>query len=250
MSSVRFTCTALSGTNKVGNLPVDADGYRTMVIGGLNMFNSAGQWYDYEGAKNLFEESSQFMRRVKRGSLRGEVGHPKQEKGQSFDDYVSRVLEIREGNVCVHFKEIWLDFNRMKDASGKSVIAIMAKLVPSGPFGSQLEKQLNNKNENVCFSIRSFTRDYYNKGVYVRELKNIVTFDAVNEPGISIANKFDNPSLESRADNVVTRGQIERAVSAKQSLVGVESAMMTTGDLFTSLGWDVPKDVKPPFSMW
>ena len=250
MSSVRFTCTALAGTNKVGNLSVDSDGYRTMVIGGLNMFNSAGQWYDYEGAKNLFEDSSQFMRRVKRGSLRGEVGHPKQEKGQSFDDYVSRVLEIRESNVCVHFKEIYLDFNKMKDGSGKPVIAIMAKLMPSGPYGAQLEKSLNNKNENVCFSIRSFTRDYYNKGVYVRELKNIVTFDAVNEPGISIANKFDNPSLESNSETIVTRGQIERAVSKKQTSVGTESALMTAGDLFTSLGWDVPKDAKPPFGMW
>jgi hypothetical protein len=250
MSSVRFTCTALAGTNKAGILPVDKDGYYTMVVGGLNMFNSAGQWYEYEGAKALFEESSQFMRRVKRGSLRGEVGHPKQELNQNFDSYLSRVLEIKESNVCVHFKEIFLDFNRMKDASGKPVIAIMAKLIPSGPHGPMLQKSLENKSENVCFSIRSFTKDYYNKGVYMRQLNNIITFDHVNEPGISIANKYEAPSLESRTDSVVTRTQVERVVCTKASLVGAESAMMTAGDLFSSLGWNVPKDVKPPFSNW
>lgn len=178
MSQIKFGCSALNGTNKTGIIPKDADGYRTMVVGGLNIFNSAGQYYSYDGAKSLFESSSQFMRRVSRGSLRGEVGHPKQEKGQSFDDYVQRILEIRESNVCVHFKEIFLDSNSIKDVNGKAVVAIMAKLIPSGPHGAALEKSLENKNENVCFSIRSFTKDYYDRGIEIRELKNIVTFDA------------------------------------------------------------------------
>jgi len=249
MSSVRFACTALAGTNKVGSLPVDKDGYVDMVIGGLNMFNSAGQWYAYEGAKELFESSSQFMRRIKRGALRGEVGHPKQE-GMTFDEYVARILDIREDNTCVHFKEVYLDFNRMKDASGRPVIAIMGKLAPSGPKGDFLAKQLANKNENVCFSIRSFTKDFYNKGVYTRELKNIVTFDYVNEPGISIAEKYKAPSLESYSDTPVTRGQIERAIKTSDHGIGNESALMTAGDLFTSLGWELPKGVPPPFASW
>lgn len=178
MSQVKFGCTALNGTNKAGILKKDSDNYYTMVVGGLNIFNSAGQYYSYDGAKSLFESSSQFMRRVSRGSLRGEVGHPKQEKGQSFDDYVQRILEIRESNVCVHFKEIFLDANSIKDVNGKAVVAIMAKLIPSGPHGAALEKSLENKSENVCFSIRSFTKDYYDRGIEIRELKNIVTFDA------------------------------------------------------------------------
>lgn len=250
MSSVRFACTALAGTNKAGELPKDADGYVTMVVGGLNMFNSAGQWYTYEGAKALFEQSSQFMRRVKRGALRGEVGHPRQEQGQAFDDFVGRVLEIRETNVCVHFKEIFLDFSRMKDAAGKPVIAIMAKLIPSGPHGDFLAKALANKNENVCFSIRSFTRDFMDRGVYTRELKNIVTFDYVNEPGISIAEKYKAPSLESRVDSLVTRGQIERAVAKGPSGLGNESALMTAGDLFKAFNWEVPKGTPPAFANW
>lgn len=251
MSSVRFACTALAGTNKVGELPQDSDGYYEMVVGGLNMFNSAGQWYTYEGAKNLFEDSSQFIRRVKRGALKGEVGHPRREPGQSMDDYLARIVEIRETNVCVHFKEIYLDFNRLKDGSGKPIIAIMAKLKPSGPFGDQLAKSLANKNENVCFSIRSFTRDFMERGVYTRELKNIITFDAVNEPGISIANKYNAPSLESFDDSLVTRNQVKR-VCDKTVFDGLatENSVAIATELLSTMGMTLPVGVTPAFSNW
>lgn len=250
MNNIRFTCTALAGKNKIGTVPVDKDGYRDMVVGGLNMFNSAGQWYDYEGAKALFESSSTFMRRVQRGALRGEVGHPRQQVGQSDDRYISRVLDIDETNVCVHFKEIYLDFDKLKSADGKPVIAIMAKLKPSGAKADFLQKQLDNKDENVCFSIRSFTKDYYNKGVYTRELKNIVTFDYVNEPGISIANKYQAPSLESLSDKVLAKASITKAVVTARAGVGTESSIMNANELFKSLGWDTPKSAAPGFSGW
>jgi hypothetical protein len=250
MNNIRFTCTALSGKNKLGNLTADKDGYRDMVVGGLNMFNSAGQWYDYEGAKALFESSSTFMRRVSRGALRGEVGHPRQLPGQTDEKFIARVLDIDETNVCVHFKEIYLDFDKLKSADGKPVIAIMAKLKPSGDKADFLEKQLNNKDENVCFSIRSFTKDYYNRGVYTRELKNIVTFDYVNEPGISIANKYQAPGLESLTDKPLTNASINKAVTQARSGIGTESSIMNANELFQSLGWDTPKSSQPGFSNW
>ena len=251
MSSVKFACTALAGTNKVGELPRDADGYYEMVVGGLNMFNSAGQWYTYEGAKNLFEDSSQFIRRVKKGALKGEVGHPVRQVGQSIDEYMARVMEIRETNICVHFKEIYLDFNRLKSENGKPVIAIMAKLIPSGPFGDQLSKSLANKNENVCFSIRSFTKDFMDRGVYTRELKNIITFDYVNECGISIANKYQAPSLESFSDTAITQSQVKR-VCDKTVVSGLatESSVSIATELLTSMGFELPKGVTPAFSKW
>ena len=86
MSNIRFSCTSLAGTQKQGIIPKDANGYYDMVIGGLDILNSAGEYYDHAGAKELFQESSSFMRRVKRGALRGEVGHPRREHGQSIDE--------------------------------------------------------------------------------------------------------------------------------------------------------------------
>lgn len=251
MQAVRFGSTALAGTNKAGIIPKDADGYRTMIVGGLNIFNSAGQWYSYDGAKALFESSSQFMRRVSRGCLFGELAHPRQEKGQSFDDYVQRILEIRESNICVHFKEIFLDFNSVKDANGRAVVAIMAKLAPSGPHGPALEKSLENKNENVCFSIRSFTKDYYDRGIEVRELKNIVTFDRVLEPGLAIANKYSCPSLESITENLITENQLTRIIKNDTiNNVATESSKLIAKETMEALGWNLPKGLSASFTKW
>lgn len=251
MQDIRFACTALDGTNKVGVIPKDSDGYYDMIVGGLNMFNSAGQYYEYEGAKALFEGSSPFMRRVSRGALRGEVGHPKKRIGETDDQYLDRIYSIDEGNVCVHFKEIYLDFNSMKDTTGKPVIAIRAKLAPSGAKGDYLERQLQNKNENVCFSIRSLTQDKMNRGIYTRTIKHIVTFDNVNECGIAIANKYQAPSLESYHDQHVSEKQLRRVCENKVRMgVATESSTMMATELLKVMGWELPTQNKPAYANW
>lgn len=251
MNTVRFGCSALAGTNKAGNIKPDAQGYYEMVIGGLNIFNSAGQYYTYEGAKQLFEQSSQFQRRIGRGSLRGEMGHPPKLPGMTMDDYINRIMEIREANVCVHFKEVYLDFDRVKTNQGKPAVAIMAKLTPSGPLASSLEKSLDNPNENVCFSIRAFTQDYYERGVACRDLKNIITFDYVNECGVHIANKYDNPSLEDLSEAFMTNEQIKRVCHGNlQSTIATESSVAIANELLTTMGMDLPLGVKAAFTKW
>lgn len=251
MSNVRFGCTALAGTNKAGVVKPDADGYYSMVIGGLDMYNSAGEYYSLAGSKALFENSSQFMRRVKNGALRGEVGHPRMERGMSDDDFIGRIMEIRESNVCVHFKEIWLDFNNVKDQSGKTHVAIMAKLTPSGVGGAALEKALNNPGENVCFSIRAFTQNYYNGRVLTKDLKNIITFDWVNEPGIHIATKYHNPGLEQLSESTVLASQLKRVCDKiNTSAVAMESSKQIAKELITAMGIDLPRGVTPAYVGW
>ncbi len=238
MSNIRFSCTSLAGTQKQGIIPKDANGYYDMVIGGLDILNSAGEYYDHAGAKELFQESSSFMRRVKRGALRGEVGHPRREHGQSIDSYVSRILDIDEKNVCVHFSEIYLDFESFKNPDGTKIVAIRAKLAPSGPKAEFLKQSLENKQENVCFSIRSFTENTFKRGRTIKSIKTIVTFDYVNEPGIHIAEKYKSPSLESFDDLSVSRPQMEKALDARQVLnLSQESTTLTRKELFESFGW-------------
>ena len=238
MSNIRFSCTSLAGTQKQGIIPKDANGYYDMVIGGLDILNSAGEYYDHAGAKELFQESSSFMRRVKRGALRGEVGHPRREHGQSIDSYISRILDIDEKNVCVHFSEIYLDFESFKNPDGTKIVAIRAKLAPSGPKAEFLKQSLENKQENVCFSIRSFTENTFKRGRTIKSIKTIVTFDYVNEPGIHIAEKYKSPSLESFDDLSVSRPQMEKALDARQVLnLSQESTTLTRKELFESFGW-------------
>lgn len=250
LNSVRFECTRLN--NKVGKLTKDKDGYYVMPVGGLNVFNSAGQFYVYEEAKALFEQSSQFMRRVQRGVLRAEVGHPVREPGMSEQDYVRRILTIRESNVCAFHKEIWLDFDSVKDAHGKPVIAIMSKVCPSGPHAAMLERAFENGGENVCFSIRAFTRDVFQQGICKRILETIVTFDYVNEPGIDFAEKFKSTALESEVlvDNQFTRGTMTSALNDTSKGIATESTLLTAGELFKALGWSTVGGQKPGYQGW
>jgi hypothetical protein len=132
MEDIKFTCSSLTGTNKKGTISKDKDGYYDMVIGGLNILNSAGEYYEYNGAKELFKSSSSFYRRIKRGVLRGEVGHPRRQPYQSLDDYMARILDIDEKNVCVHFAEVYLDFENFSNPDGTKAIAIRSKLAPDG----------------------------------------------------------------------------------------------------------------------
>jgi hypothetical protein len=251
MNSIRFACTSLAGSNKAGTLKPDANGYYTTVVGALRMFNSAGQFYDYEQSKRLFEESSQLMRRVKRGALRGEYGHPKRQIGMSMDAYAHRVLSLHEEMVCCHHQELWLDTNSMRDDKGRPVVAIMSKVLPSGPYGAVLQRQFDNPKENVCFSIRAFTDDYMDRGIATRVLKTVVTFDYVNEPGMAVAEKFKSPALESLDDEVISRGALHRiAQQAQESTrqgLAQESVSLSLEELFTAMNWHVDEKTQAGF---
>lgn len=252
---IRFACTALSGTNKAGRLKADENGYYTTVVGALNVFNSIGQYYTYEGARELFEESSQFMRRVKKGNLMGEQGHPKWQPGMSESQFAQRILSIYEENVCCHHKEIFLDFDSVKDENGNPVIAIMSKVKPSGPHGAALKESFENPDENVNFSIRAFTDDFPDRGRghTKRVLRTIVTWDRVTEPGISVAQKYKSPSLEMEklVEHHFSRATMKRGMEECQ-LAGMaqESAILTGRELFSTLGWDIAPGQKPPFMDW
>ncbi len=246
LNNVTFTCTRLFGTNKVGDLKKNERGYYTMVIGALNMFNSAGMYYRADAAKQFFEESSSFMRRVKRGALRGEYGHPRREAGMSMQAYYARLLSIHEDKVCCHFASVNLDFENYKDDQGRPIVAIIAEVCPNGPLGHVLEKQLANPQENVCFSIRSFTDDKMERGVINRYIKTIVTFDYVNEPGMAVAEKYNSPALEGLEDTVFTRGQIEAGAIQIMETAGVgnESVQLNAHELMASLGWEIPRTAR------
>lgn len=248
MSMIKFTCTQLNNSKK-GILKPDQDGYYTMPVGGLNVFNSAGHYYTASGAKALFESSSQLMRRVKRGALRGEVGHPKQESNQSEDDYLLRILTIDERNVCAHFSELSLDFDNYKNNDGSPMVAIIAKVRPSGVKSEALKDAFDNPKENVCFSIRAFTSDNYKNGRLERTLKSVITFDWVNESGIHIAEKYKSTALESLQELHVTRSQLERTLKDTHNRVALENAVLTPQELFSSLGWSLD-GTHPASSRW
>ena len=200
MNGFSLSCTALLGTNKAGTLKCDADGYYKVVLGALDVFNSAGAYYPESSARHLFQQSASLMRRIASGNLRGEYGHPRKEPGMSMDDFVNRVRDIYEPNVCMHIRKVEVDYVSFKNDRGQPMIVILGEVRPSGPMGPALKEQFENKHEDVCFSIRSLTHDEFSYGRVNKHLKLIVTWDYVNEPGLAIAHKWNAPGLESHVD--------------------------------------------------
>lgn len=256
MNSINFVCTSLVGKNKVGVIKPDANGYYKMRVGALNMFNSSKMWYPFEAAREIFTDmSGEFQRRVKRGALNGEYGHPKFLPGMTEAAYFARLLSIYEENTCCHHAEITLDFDNAYDDQGNKIIGIDSLICPSGPLGDVLRREFENPKQNVCFSIRSFTEDRVQNGTVHRHIRKVVTFDRVTEPGMHVAEKFKSAALEGLDDESLetrlvdtdgrkfTRGTVEAALTASKSSPGLESVAVDATTLMQSFGWD-PKAIR------
>jgi hypothetical protein len=249
-----YSCTALVGTNKAGKLKPDAKGYYTLVLGALDVHNSMGAFYPLNSAKHVFESSSSLMRRIANGNCRGECGHPKPLPGMSTRDFLQRVMTIEETNVCCHFRNVRLETQEVKDKNGRPVVAVIGEVKPSGPKGEFLKESLENEDENVCFSVRSLTNDHMApNGVLQKNIKTIVTWDWVVEPGISVANKYSSPALEAFNDLDFNEAQL-RSVQENQGTSGLSMEShggLDVGQVLSDLGWSTPnRSALPPSLQW
>jgi hypothetical protein len=255
-NNATYGCTALVGTNKAGVLAPNPDGYYKVVLGGLNVYNSGGAYYPYnDDAKRLFDESSTFMRRVASGTLRGEMGHPRMLPGMSERQFMSRVMDILETNVCCHIRSVTLDFDNVRDNNGNKIIAIIGEITPSGPMGPALKASLDNPSENVCFSIRSITNDVPINGILYKNLKSIIGWDCVNEPGLANSTKWKSPSLESYGEErklspVQLQLIVDNTKRMRSSGVSMESHDFHAEQVFADLGWDRPELILPLSARW
>lgn len=249
---VVYGCTALVGTNKTGKLTPDSDGYYELVLGGLDCYNSGGAFYPLSAARGLFEASSSLMRRIESGACRGEYGHPKKDPSQSMSSFLQRVSTIYEDNVCCHFKDVRIEQNAIKDKAGNRVVAVVGRVKPSGPKGEFLRASLDSKDENVCFSVRSLTDDRVEGGRMVKNIRTIITWDYVNEPGIALAKKWHSPSLESFDEASFSRQMVETMDEGPKGM-GMESMTQVKNSIFVDFGWKKTATaglVLPPSARW
>lgn len=190
--------TALNGCNKTGALAIDDNGYTTVILGALDFDNSAGEVYPHEWAKPLFNDNSSFMAKVNDGYLSGELGHPQYLPGMTKEDFIIRIRTVLEANESHHIKKVWIE---RKDiyGNGRMIPCIMGLVRPSGAKGSILKDKMGNVDCNVAFSIRSLTQDTMINGKKHKRLVEIVTWDHVIQPGISVANKYQTAALENIA---------------------------------------------------
>ena len=229
--TILFEQTKLSLNGKQGVLTPDEDGYYELVLGALNTYNNTRAWYYTDkGARELFGPGSLIHRKIANGCMRGEVNHPKQMPGEKLEDFYNRMMDIDLNNVCCHFKSIWLDetFGKANPQfNNPDMIAIMGKVKPSGPKGFILKEALDNKHENVCFSIRSLANEEIVRGKRIRALTELITIDFVNEGGILVASKWDTPATESLASTPVVEQVLRRCGSkGNERAFALESAQV------------------------
>ena len=266
-----FSCTALAGLNKKGVLKKNADGRYRIVLGALNMFNTRGDYYPYEPVKELFDKSSKnsIMRRIEKGRMKSEEGHPKWLPGMTPQQYADRLYEIYEDRVCSIIHDFELDFNRISDHLGRPVVAVIGHVCGSGPFGAALEKSMEDPGEDVCYSIRAVSDNVMIGGVLHRLLRDPVTYDRVTECGIPVASKFTSPALESAGnsriwvpeqrlltDVEIGMDELVLAAEAKQREVeamgmAMESNLfMGVKNLFKAFNWDAQQRHLPDLLQW
>lgn len=235
--TIFFSATTIP-QGKRGVMKPDARGYYRQVVGGLNAVNSRGEYYTATDVLPLFEANGTFMRRVRDGVVKGEVGHPYLKPGMTERDFYRRIMTIQEDNVCCFFTNFELNDTDYKNQDGSPMIAIIADVAPSGPHGDALRQSFEREGENVCFSIRSFTSDRFEGGRNVRTIKQVVTFDWVTEPGIHIAKKFQTPGLEHMAipEDIIIRPDVMMSIAQSQASVGLESAALYN-ELITAAQW-------------
>lgn len=238
-NAVRYGCTMLVGTDKLGIIkPID-DGYYRVPVGAYNAYNNMGMFYDLNSAMQQFQEGSPLMRQLRKGVLHGEWTHPEQ-GSMSDQEYIQRIRKVDSRCESHHIRKIELIPNQ-KDEKGRPITLVVVELKPSGPYGPALEAKLKNRHENVYFSVRSLTMDDRIRGIkYTRE---IVTWDYVNEGGIYSANKFNSPGLEQFNEVDVTQDTLIKLASeqAGRLELGLEDNSVNYSELLTDLGWGISK---------
>lgn len=203
------------------------DGWYIVNLGALNAFNSAGCYYSVDNAKELFFGSESVLsRKLSKGLLQGEMGHPVTLPGMTRIQEYIRNMKIDESRISHHIRNIqFQEMDYVDTYQGKrgfnKLIQVVGEVYPCGPNGQYLKELLEENTINVAFSIRSFTNDNIENGLHVKRLTNVVTYDWVCEPGIKTATKFDTVSKESFKYTVNDLVQIASELKEK-TILGVE----------------------------
>lgn len=228
-----FENTSFKESGKSGVLKPDASGHYEVVLGAFGSHNSSGAYYPDDKVKKLFTNSSELMNRTQNGRLYGEWGHPKMDPGMTTRDYLVKLLIMHEEQFSHHIKKLELHEN-FTNANNTPCLGVIGWIKPFGPHGHLLEESFNTPEQNCCFSLRSISLDSRDSsGRLIKNPVKIVTYDAVGEPGLDVADKYHNPAVESRtfSDNFNTRHEftetdvLSAMENAHKTHIGLESAV-------------------------
>ena len=180
----------------------DEFGYYKITLGEFNNYSGNNHFYLVDGIREILTDSNNYTtaRKLEKGALYGEMGHPYTPPGVDPNAALHRNLYIEPQNTSHHIRSVELvPTNTPSPIAGAgNIIKVVGWIKPSGPKGDLLEQSLSNPYENTAFSIRALHRFISFNGQKVKRLINIITWDWVQEPGIKTATKWSSLSLESK----------------------------------------------------
>jgi len=221
----RVGCEVMSAQNKTGILRKNEKGeYCDLVLGALEFPNSGGSTYSLSSGEDMLREGSLFRDCLMNGQAKGEYWHPSKEPGMTDEDWFRRIMYTAEKNTCHLHTSMWIDFI-IPAGSNKKVPAFIGNIIPTGPYGETLDKQLNLPQDNVSFSIRSITDDIaLPNGTYRKKILAANGFDHVTRPGIKIATKSNSVSLENASATITLADMVRFAERTSEVGVSFEAS--------------------------
>ncbi len=229
--------------SKGSEIERDSEGFYKVRLGAFNVFNSGKAFYSGEGIKELLTDpNSFFYRRLKKGYLLGEMGHPVMEPGMSMGQFMNRNAVIDPQNVACFIKDIEIvDTGEKVNNMGNygNVLIVNGWIKPSGPKGKYLQEALDTPDRNIAFSVRSLSKDTLVNGVVIKQTKAVLTWDWVFEPGINNANTFDmlnNKVVNTESCNTlisldVTEEDLKDMINIENTTINTESNKETITNL-------------------
>lgn len=207
----RSISTKIENSNKT--IKKNERGDYCVVVGAVNHFSKAGEFYTAQDVqKKFFETNSMLMQRCKNGDVKIESEHPVFESNMDKRAWFERLYSYDKTRVAAIITELWLEELPIKEnGTDLNIILIWAAIKPleDRALGRTLKLDLDNPDINTAFSIRSIIIKELVNFTTVCKIKDIITFDWVSSPGIGKANTFYSAGMESSKDYSVHLANLE-----------------------------------------
>lgn len=210
MSQYSFGNIILAGNGKKGELkPMDDSGYFLLNAGGFNVPNRNGIRYTAnQYIQECMSKDSDLMRRIQRGEVYGECGHPPMFFYERVDgiivrtkitdlyQWIMRLKTIDMDRACFHIRNLIFDTDAWTPSNNGPIHNfIEVKPYLSTVFGKMFEENLLTPSMNTSVSIRTVTAPQQ-FGHKSREVEYFTGYDWVYEAGMDWANKHMTAGCE------------------------------------------------------
>ncbi len=195
----------------------DGDGYYDMPMAVFGIPTRNRTYYEVSDfVDQIVGKESYVNKLLTDGNLYGEYGHP-DVTGLTQDQIISRLLMIDEKQHSHHIKQ--LATGDELETGGK---ILNGKVKPFGPYGKYLQDNLDNPAMNTAFSLRSIAASRNEGDIIRRNIKKLVTFDAVGVGGYAEASKRYSSATESFNIEMLPNSTIQISEAAMECFTDTE----------------------------